>query len=394
MYIKRLLGYISGYICISVEGYYIERFINICMNKKIFLWNMNRERDTILKCRIYIHDFSKIRNIAKQTQCRIKIEGKKGLPFVLNKYKKRKFFAISFFIVIALIVFSTNFVWEIEVTGSENIDKNEILQIANGEGLNIGVLKNNVDEKKIIDKIRLERQDISWAAIEINGTKANIKIVEAEEKPEIINEEDYCNIVATKEGIIEKVNAVNGTPLVKEGDLVTKGTILVAGWLEGKYTGMRYVHANAEIQAKTWYTSSEKVYLNMEEEERTGNCETEYSVKINNFKINFKKGVPKFEFYDTITESNKIKIFSDIYLPIEIEKRSNYEIRKIQNNYTIEEAKNIAIQKARDKVYEQIENKENIINEIIKTTEDADFVEVEVTEEVLEDIGTKEKLVF
>ena len=35
MLIKILFNYIIGYIRISIEGYYIERFINICRNNKI-----------------------------------------------------------------------------------------------------------------------------------------------------------------------------------------------------------------------------------------------------------------------------------------------------------------------------------------------------------------------
>ena len=350
MYIKKLLGYLFGYLCISVEGYYIERFINICMNKKIFLWNMKRDRDTILNCRIYIHDFKRIISIAKQTKCRIKIEKKRGVPFILNKYKKRKIFAVSCLCVILIILGLSNFIWDIEVSSDE--------------------------------------------AIEISGTKATIKIVKAEEKPDIINEEDYCNIVATKDGIIQKVNAVNGTPLVKEGDVVTKGSILIAGWLEGKYTGVRYVHSNGEVQAKVWYSGNEKIYLNTEKNERTGECETGYSVKINKFKINFKKGVPKFKFYDTITQTDKIKLFSNFYLPIEIEKNMHYEIEKVQVNYTVEEAEKEALKSAREKAYEQIENKDNIVNEIVKTSQNTDCVEVQVIEEVLENIGTKEKIVF
>ena len=35
MLIKILLRYIFGYIRVTVEGYYIERFINICTTNKI-----------------------------------------------------------------------------------------------------------------------------------------------------------------------------------------------------------------------------------------------------------------------------------------------------------------------------------------------------------------------
>ena len=35
-------------------------------------------------------------------------------------------------------------------------------------------------------------------------------------KPEIVDEDEYCNIVATKDGVVTKIMAQNGTPLVKK----------------------------------------------------------------------------------------------------------------------------------------------------------------------------------
>ena len=37
----------SGYVNIIVEGYYIERFINICNNRKILLWNLKKGENSI-----------------------------------------------------------------------------------------------------------------------------------------------------------------------------------------------------------------------------------------------------------------------------------------------------------------------------------------------------------
>ena len=39
MFIKMLIGYIVGYVRIVVEGYYIERFINLCTSQKIAIWS-------------------------------------------------------------------------------------------------------------------------------------------------------------------------------------------------------------------------------------------------------------------------------------------------------------------------------------------------------------------
>ena len=163
-----------------------------------------------------------------------------------------------------------------------------------------GTSKAKLNTKQVIDQIRLQRADIAWLGIEISGTNAKVQIVEADLKPDIIPEEEYCNLVATKEGMITKVSAQNGTPLVKEGEIVKKGSVLVGGWLEGKYTGTRYVHANGEVQAKVWYSEKIQIPLNQEKKELTGNEEKKYSVKINNFEINLGKRLSKFENYDKI----------------------------------------------------------------------------------------------
>lgn len=195
-------------------------------------------------------------------------------------------------------------------------------------------------------------------------------------------------------GIILKVNAVNGTPLVKEGDTIKKGTIIIGGWLEGKYTGIRYVHANGEVTAKVWYTQKEKIELKQTVKEKTGTEENKYSVEINNFRINFYKTLSKLKNYDTIEEIKKIKIFSDFYLPIKIIKNTNYEYAEKNIEYTKEQAKELGIEKAKSILDNQLENKEDILNTYINYNENDEFVEVEVIYEVLEKIGTKEKIVF
>ena len=393
MYFEILLSYILGYVNIEVEGYFIERFINICNSKKIFLWNMKRKHSTIIRVNIGIRDFKRIKEIAKKTKCRVKIQKKRGIPFILHKYKKRKIFAIFFILLIIAVIALSNFIWNIEVTGNNKISAEEIIKDLADDNFKVGTSKTNLNTKNIIDKIRLKRSDLAWMGIEIKGTNAIVKIVEADLKPDIIKEEEYCNIVATKDAMIVKINAQNGTAVVKEGDIVTKGTVLIQGWLEGQFTGIRYVHANGEVQAKVWYSQKISVPLKQTKKIKTGKEENKYSVKINNFEINLPKGVPKFQNYDTIETSKKLKLFSDFYLPIEIHQKTYQEYEEQEITYSIEEAKELGIAQADESLKEQIEGKQ-VTNKKINAEQIGANIEVEVIYEVLESIGTKEKIVF
>lgn len=162
MFFKILIYYILGYVNISVEGYFIERFINICISKNILLWNLKRKKSSILYANIGMKEFKKIKEIARITKCRVKIEKKKGFPFILHRYKKRKLFFASLITIIILIFAISNFIWNIEVTGNNAITSEEIMKHVNESGLHIGIPKQKIDTKEIINNIRLQRDDIAW----------------------------------------------------------------------------------------------------------------------------------------------------------------------------------------------------------------------------------------
>ena len=173
MFFRILIYYILGYVNISVEGYFIERFINICISKRILLWNLNRKKSSFLYANIGMKEFKKIKEIAKITKCRVKIEKKKGLPFILHRYKKRKLFFASLIIVVLFIFGMSNFVWNIEVTGTNTIPTEEIMTEVNNGGLKLGMLKQKIDTKSIINNLRLKRDDIAWVRNTYKGNQCN-----------------------------------------------------------------------------------------------------------------------------------------------------------------------------------------------------------------------------
>ena len=209
MVIKIFLYYILGYVHIKIEGFFVERVINKAINSNIFFWNMKRTKSTILYTNVGLKQYKELVDIASQNQCQITMLSQRGLPFVFSRYKKRKIFLIVIILIIALLFTLSKFIWNIKIEGLNKIDKQEMLNILEKEGIQVGILKSKVNQEKTINKIRLEREDIAWIGIQLEGTNAIIKVVEITQKPEIINEEDYCNIVSDKYAQIIKISAQN-----------------------------------------------------------------------------------------------------------------------------------------------------------------------------------------
>ena len=392
MIIRHLYTELSGYVNIKVEGFFVERFINMCLAQDIFLWNIKYENNVLVKLKISVADFKKIKKIAKKTKSKVKIETKVGLPFFLYHYRKRKIFLILACIVFLLIFILTRFVWNIEITGTKNISVEELRAVLKEEGIKEGILKNSIETEEVINTIRLKREDIAWIGIKIKGTNVIVEVVEAKEKPEVIDETKICNIVAKKSATISKIIVQNGTARVSVGDAVNAGDLLVEGVMEGQYTGTRQVNAEATIYGKISYEKSKKESLIQEIEKSTGKEEKKIEINLNNFKIILPKGVSKFENYDTIKTNKKLKLFSNFYLPISFTEIKFVEKQKEYKTYTEEELILKLKKELEDELKKEYSLSEENIEELLETEVQNGSVEVKVTYIVQEEIGTKENL--
>ena len=63
MFPKIKNNFIKGYIQVEIEGFYIERFFNICAKEGIKLWGTRRKNSTSVITNIDLENFKKIRKI-------------------------------------------------------------------------------------------------------------------------------------------------------------------------------------------------------------------------------------------------------------------------------------------------------------------------------------------
>ena len=79
-----------GVVTVQIEGFFTERFINLCRINNVKIWDIRNIVKGVVRFKINIYEFKKLKKIAKKTKCKVKIKDKKGIYFVLFKYRKRK----------------------------------------------------------------------------------------------------------------------------------------------------------------------------------------------------------------------------------------------------------------------------------------------------------------
>lgn len=242
-----------------------------------------------------------MRPLVRKTDCSVKIQSKHGLSQLLFRYKKRKWFFFGAILFILMMFVCDRFVWDIKIVGNETTDTNVIIENLKECGLKKGALRSLLDEKEIKNEMLIKMPELSWIWPDLGGSKVIVTVKEKLLAPEIFDMEDYKNIVASKDGVIESMIVKSGNPMVKIGDTVICGDVLVSGVLESqKDLAPRYVQADAEVYAAVWYEKSKAVSRDYIIKRETGRQEKKYTFKIGGLKIKlFADNEPEFDKYMT-----------------------------------------------------------------------------------------------
>ena len=309
MKIKNQLQSVAGVVTVQIEGFFTERFINLCRTNNVKIWNVRNITSGLVSFEIYISEFKKLRKIAKKTKCKVKIKSKKGIYFFAFKYRKRKLFIILAILLIISVCAFSNFIWDIKIVGNEKVDSETIYKSLKDSGFKIGKLKVGTQKSEIANKVRADIPEISWLGIDFSGTTAYVKVIEKTKiSDENIQENANGDIVAIKNGIITKIIPENGTALYKEGSYVEEGMKLIEGKIYSKILEERAVSAKGIVMANVEYSFEKEYYYNIFEKVYNNKKRWSVGITINSkeYMINYLNKSLK---YDKIKKSKGLKVF-------------------------------------------------------------------------------------
>lgn len=260
MFIIRFFRYIRGYVHFTVYGGLIERFINLCAQGGIPLWGGRR---TAVDYTAYTtaSSYKKLRPIAAKSGARLRLSGKRGAPFIRHRYRKRYGLAFGIACFLFFMIVMSNFVWEVQIHGAETVSEQEVMDSLHEHGVKPGAFIHNLDTRMIEMRIMLDVDELSWIAINIQGSIAMVEIKERTMPPETIDDGTPCNVVAARDGQIIRMEVYEGQAVYRVGDGVAKGDILVSGILTDNKNRTQLKHARATVIARVEETFTARVPL-------------------------------------------------------------------------------------------------------------------------------------
>jgi len=281
------------------------------------------------------------------------------------------------------------FLWRINIDYTGTIPQDQIMSGLRVAGLKVGEPMASINPAEIQNKMMTAFPDLVWIGISSEGTCAYVQIEDRRDVPEVEDLSVPCNIVATKPGVITKINTSFGLPDVKVGTAVATGQMLVSGVVESTEFGTRYLHATSDIQAQTLRTESMPAPTFREVTTQTGKTKTKDILDIFGFKIPlFFSDEVSFQDYDRVSAIKQAKIGNELFLPFILHYDKFYEVKKENVQLTSDEAIALAKTTLTDKMNGELSSGGQILNESLTTSKsDAGETIVTLQWDCLENIG-------
>lgn len=365
----------NKYIIIKVT-HDIKRFINKCNNYNIELYNIKYiDKDNII-VKIKKDDFDNIKIYNYYSN--IEIYNKVGIDYYIHKINELKYFILCFVVMIICMFLVSNIILKINVIHSNKKVRELVYSELYDNDIKIFSIKKDFNKLENIKNKILEnnRDKLEWISITNIGMTY---VVRVEERiiDNIKNEYDYCNVVATKEGIVTNIFSDKGDILVNVNDIVRKDDILITGNLIVNEETKNYTCASGRVMAKVWYTTNISLKRDYLKKEYTGK-------KRINFYINHK-----------VLRNNKYSKFDKKYIInnkyIKVYKEIEYKEKKYKYNEL--DSVNKALLEIDNKFKNKLGDKGQIIDKkILNKTINNKEINIDVFVITLEDISKQIEL--
>lgn len=366
-----------GYFVIEIQNLHPEKTINILWKNGINIRNIRRESVVKWIIEVDSQDYSKVKELVKQNKGNLKIIKTKGLLNYFIKVKSHGFLYAGILAFFMLIYGYSCYIWDISINTDKYLSPFEVRKYLLEEGIKPGIRKSSINvydtEKKLMEK----DSRIMWARARFEGSRFKVDIEERQNPPKIVEYDNKDDVVAKMDAEIIRVYTTKGTAVVKKGDMVKAGDVLIKG-IQGKEESLYETPAEGDIIAKTFYEDKEEVPIKGVRRERTSNRYESIYIEIMGKKLYIKKCEDKFEKYDKIEESGLV-----------LKKTNYYEVKEEKFELDKNETVNVLSNKMKENMKKNLDKSSNILDTIIKDEIDGDNLIVRVVFVVEQNIADK-----
>lgn len=246
----------------------LNRFIKKCIDNNINLYNISYVKDKMVVL-IDVKDYLKIKRLNYYSKIRVvKYDGLLNIKKII---KDNMFYISVVFLSFIWMNLLTNYIVDIEIIHSnsgirrllkEELDKNNVKRFSLAYSFEE---LDNITKKILADN----KNNLEWVSIKKDGMKYIVRAEERIIKSEVVSDKPR-DIVASKDAYITKVISSKGNVLVRQGEYVKKGTVLISGKITLYEDVKGVTSASGSVYGNVWYECVVEIPKEISSERLTG----------------------------------------------------------------------------------------------------------------------------
>ena len=303
-------------------GLSLEKLIALAGENEIPLFQLHRAAPKEVSGIIGEKDLPKLMALADTRGWEVKLGSFCYLAAAREWLKKRWGLALGAALMLALIIGSLQFVWKIEILDA-GVYESDIRSYLLEKGIKPGIFKSSVSPLQLKNDLEWRFPSVAWVQVSYRGTALMIRLVEGVPVPEVETQGEAADIVASRGGIVVSVQPRAGTPMVKAGDIVQKGQILIKGEERAGTQGeMKPVKARGVVWCRVWESARVRVPAYEILSEETGRREVNQLIACPFMEVGDREET-RFLTYDTMVETVPL---GGLWLPVWVRRETRIEV--------------------------------------------------------------------
>lgn len=382
---QKIASFFSGCNKMQIEGLNIDRLLNGLSGAGIVMQNITRVSHRVITFEVTDKMRKKLFVYLSNSLCyNISIIWEKSFSSsIRNLLKKRTGLLIGTVVATVLLIAYNMFVWDIIITGNEQISDSQVLKILSDNGTKTGTYIRNIDRRELANTLTQNLDEASLVNVEIKGITLIVNIKERQKKPDVDEALTADEIISEYDCQITKITLLKGTSLVKRGSFVKKGDVLAAAY-EERYEGSEkvkdYLRAEGEYRGIVWFTSTRFFSTDCVNYVRSGKKKLFFNWEM--FGLGG-KSVPKSPYSLYESEHGQVKL--KFLLPININKTTVYELVPKLETRTPDDIAALYGNQVMDDARQKVPENAEISGKYIKYSEENGMIRIDavVTTEII-----------
>lgn len=260
-------------LLVEIGGLNLERLLRMASERDVTLRRVRRIDERTIRASIWVWQKGALSALCERAGWEMTEVHAGCLTRAARFLGSRRMLAVGAALGAALLYLSSQTILAVRVTGAQE-HVAEVRRLLREEGVVPGRLKASLSVSDIEDALALGVPGLSFAGVRFAGSTVVVECEPAREGERVGTEGGSLDLVALEPGVVTRMWVSGGTPLVKPGQAVRAGQVLVRGEERAQGGQTRSARAQGQVFARVWARGDARASLWEERTVETGDVRT------------------------------------------------------------------------------------------------------------------------